>query len=705
MNRTALVFSILCAASAACAAETRTAPATKPATAPADLGKQIELFTGAHTRFVWVHQLRDDATKEKGLLMGLDSHDAQGERAILKNSKGEFFSGSPRLTPDGGRIVFSSKQKQNDKESKTYVVDWDGSNLREIGPGAIVDVITDPSGKGIWAYLATTADGKSAAICRRLLDQDSKAETVWNKTPVDWSFLLSADLTHAAALLPWPNAGLIDLQSGAWEKYGQGCWVGMAPDNSYVCWVFDGPHRNVYLRVGDDPKDGIRKIDIHQASGIDDNEVYHPRWSNHVRFITMTGPYKAGGDRRGPAVELYLGRFNEGFTAIESWLRITHNDLYDGEGDAWIEGGEKSSIPAAALPPKPAAVRALQVKPQKAWPGDTTDLVFLWESSASTNQIAGAASKPSRNCQVQARDKARFGRFGQMLLAGGSCVAQDCDKVLLDACRKNNQLTVEAVITPDNITQGGPTRIISFSSDPHSRNFTLGQEKDEIVFRLRTPMTGENGTEPTTSVCKVEPGKTYHVIVTYWPGHIQCFVNGRKVVDSTAVKGDFRNWSDHHLLFGDEFAGQRNWAGSLEGVAIYSRIVSPEEAKMKFDLYDAKLKARKPAQRAIVQAKLLEKSPAPDLKSMGTYRRCLVMYAYEIEKVIEGKLDDRKIVVAHWAILDLKAQDEVIKKEIGGVSRLVLEPMADHPQLKGERRMEETSEPDLPAYYDATIGQ
>lgn len=43
--------------------------------------------------------------------------------------------------------------------------------------------------------------------------------------------------------------------------------------------------------------------------------MYHPRWNNHVRFMTMTGPYingeggnKIGGG--GKKVEIYLGRFS-----------------------------------------------------------------------------------------------------------------------------------------------------------------------------------------------------------------------------------------------------------------------------------------------------------------------------------------------------------------------------------------------------------
>ena len=38
------------------------------------------------------------------------------------------------------------------------------------------------------------------------------------------------------------------------------------------------------------------RVNINNAPGIDGYEVYHPRWANHPRFLTITGPYTAGDD-------------------------------------------------------------------------------------------------------------------------------------------------------------------------------------------------------------------------------------------------------------------------------------------------------------------------------------------------------------------------------------------------------------------------
>jgi hypothetical protein len=51
-------------------------------------------------------------------------------------------------------------------------------------------------------------------------------------------------------------------------------------------------------------------------------------------------------------------------------------------------------------------------------------------------------------------------------------------------------------LRPQNLQAEGPARIVSLSWNPFERNFTLGQERDALHFRVRTPFTGENGIRP-----------------------------------------------------------------------------------------------------------------------------------------------------------------------------------------------------------------
>ena len=116
----------------------------------------------------------------------------------------------------------------------------------------------------------------------------------------------------------------------------------------------------------------------------------------------------------------------------------------------------------------------------------------------------------------------------------------------------------------------------------------MGQEKDHLVLRLRTPRTGNNAVSPQLNLCKIAAGKAVHVIVSYFSGHTYCFVNGEQALNTTTIQGNFSNWEPCHLLFGDEWDGNRHWAGLVEGVSIYNRFIGPDEARRKYQLFQGK---------------------------------------------------------------------------------------------------------------------
>ncbi len=214
----------------------------------------------------------------------------------------------------------------------------------------------------------------------------------------------------------------------------------------------------------------------------------------------------------------------------------------------------------------PVAAVAVRVSEDDALP------VFTWRNGKVT---AGSA-------RLQTRGRAAIEPGGAMSLADGAIIVDGLDDVLLERCRRTNQLTIEAVVTPANTRQSGPARIISFSTDAYRRNFTLGQDRERFVLRLRTPETGENGMKPETVLCRVRAGATQHLVVTYSPGSLACYLNGRQVLDTDRVGGGFSNWTPQHLLFGDEWSDRRDWAGSLREVSIESRAIDGTEARRRY---------------------------------------------------------------------------------------------------------------------------
>jgi len=203
--------------------------------------------------------------------------------------------------------------------------------------------------------------------------------------------------------------------------------------------------------------------------------------------------------------------------------------------------------PRPAAPPRPRSETdklhdAPVPKLTATWPGNLDGAVFCWQTAKAPNRHAIAAGKPALVCRVAPRGAAKFDAAGRMDVANGAMLAEGADERLLTACRQSHQLAVEARIAPASGRQTGPARIVSFSTDGYHRNFTLAQEGDKLLFRLRTPRTGVNGMNPETTLCTIRPGRDHHVIVSYSPGRLCCYLDGRRVLDADRVTGDFSTW-------------------------------------------------------------------------------------------------------------------------------------------------------------------
>lgn len=315
------------------------------------------------------------------------------------------------------------------------------------------------------------------------------------------------------------------------------------------------------------------------------------------------------------------------------------------------------------------------------WPVSRKGLIFLWETSNRPNLVAG--DDPERACSVSPRGFARLNNRFAMSISAGAYTAETSDTALLNACKKTNRLTLEVTLVPGRQNQSGPARIVTFSSSPISRNFTLGQEGSQLVFRLRTPQTGENGVNPQLSLCTIEAGRPLHVVLTYASGQLIAYCNGKEILHTDQVLGDFSNWTPQHLLFGDEWNGERQWAGTLEGIAVYNRTLSPAEVVEHTDAYEKIRKSRKPAPRVQVEAVLSTTSKIPTLKEIRPYKNALALYEYRVEKVIAGKYDGKTIRVAHWVILNGQSLPAAGAKP-GQKASLTLEPFEANPQLASQ---------------------
>ena len=654
----------------------------------------LRSFTEAHTRVVWVQDQGPNnsdilAVGHRLKLMGFDSEDGKGEREIL----GELRNyAKPLLSPDGQRVVYSDQHSH-----KFYVVNWDGTDKKTLGDGLAVDVWRDPHDGVDWVYAAKRVGKPVNVTYRNLrrvrLDDPKTTEKVWDQTEIGCdNFQLSADGTRAGGEFPWPNGGVADLQKKTWQKLEQGCWSSIAPDNSGVSWVFDGPHRN--LRFHRPDQTAAWKVNINAAPDFGGAEVFHPRWSNHVRYFGMTGPYSVQGKVNlisggGPQVEVYLGRFSPDFESVEAWHRVTNNQRGDFYPDVWIEGGETSAVDLPGLKQSSLLVAPAPAK----WPVITDGLLFAWNNGAQTNQLPDAAGEAGRVCEMKLQGRVVPGRFHDLRLFGGTATLENLDAVLLEAVKSTRELTIEMLMThgeplsfPVPFCQIGPAK------DPHVEVKLDGKKIGVKV--------SDSGSISWSSARVPAPAEV--VTLTLTPEKVLVYIDG-VVSHSQSMGPNFQDWKSGEIRLGNK------WRGSLEAVTVYSRALNTLEIQLLGAVTRQRLGQRKPIAQNRVVAKCIERSTIPPPAQILPYRRALAVHEFEVEEILadsqakNDKLGIKKgarILVARWVILDGQVLPEGAQPVVGASTELALELVDDHPELKSERQILDVTELDLPLYYD-----
>jgi hypothetical protein len=82
--------------------------------------------------------------------------------------------------------------------------------------------------------------------------------------------------------------------------------------------------------------------------------------------------------------------------------------------------------------------------------------------------------------------------------------------------QESQAFSLRIVCAADDPNQLGPARIVSNSPGPGLRNFTLGQEGRNMVFRFRTPHNGLNGSRPEFVIADVfGDNHPREILVTY----------------------------------------------------------------------------------------------------------------------------------------------------------------------------------------------
>lgn len=155
---------------------------------------------------------------------------------------------------------------------------------------------------------------------------------------------------------------------------------------------------------------------------------------------------------------------------------------------------------------------------------------IIYLASALSRDRAMLTPYDNRGPILIADDKTRAPKLadGFLTLDGDTMLrTESAPKAFCEQVTATGSISIETVVQSNDVTQHGPTRIVSNSLDTYMRNFTLGEENGRIIWRVRTPTLGENGTAiPIATPVLALDARPRHVLATFSGGVARIFVDG-----------------------------------------------------------------------------------------------------------------------------------------------------------------------------------
>nr|WP_188919199.1 LamG domain-containing protein [Shewanella gelidii] len=217
------------------------------------------------------------------------------------------------------------------------------------------------------------------------------------------------------------------------------------------------------------------------------------------------------------------------------------------------------------------------------------DVIALYQFKAGEGNTAYDTSgiSPAANLTLTG-DFEWLGSWGLTFNNGKAQASTASSKKLHDLITATNEFSIEAWVTPNNVVQEGPARIVTYSAGDNERNFTLGQTQYNYDFMLRSEASSPNG-EPalsTPDASEVLQATLQHVVLTYsaTDGR-RIYVNGQLIEVTDEDIAPLASWDDSFaLILGREASNQHVWQGDVRLLAIYNRALETEQIQQNYNV-------------------------------------------------------------------------------------------------------------------------
>jgi len=223
--------------------------------------------------------------------------------------------------------------------------------------------------------------------------------------------------------------------------------------------------------------------------------------------------------------------------------------------------------------------------------------VALWEFKTGSGTVAFDTSGVDPAIDLNMSPEVTwFGGWGISTNGGRAQATTTSSKKLYDVLLESGEFSIEAWVVPANVTQE-MARIVSYSANSTSRNFTLQQTLYNYDFLLRTnaadaqgnPLTNLNGNPAlsTPDGADVLQATLQHVVATYHPvDGRRIYVNGVLTTAADPIPGGtFIDWQDTFaLVIGSEVGGDDTFTGTVRMASVHRRALTPEQVTQNFDV-------------------------------------------------------------------------------------------------------------------------